>query len=166
MITGCATLSESECIYGDWYQIGLSDGRFGYMASRVEKHRKACQKVNTPVDLDAYMSGRDEGLRYYCTSQNAFDSGLNGNYYNNVCPLDMELDFIEHYNYGKEIYEIRSQISSLESKIDIKENEIEDANTSDEDRKYLRREIRGMFKDLSRLNQELLYLETKYSYLL
>lgn len=112
-ITGCATLSESECIHGDWYEIGQSDGRYGYKVSRVDKHRKACQKANTNVDFDAYMMGRKDGLQYYCTAQNGFDAGLNGRYYNKVCPIELERNFLEHYSYGEEIHNLRNEISSV-----------------------------------------------------
>ena len=165
MISGCATLSESECIHGDWYSIGQSDGRFGYKASRIEKHRKACQKVNAYVDIDSYMIGRKDGLQYYCTPQNGFDVGLNGNYYNNVCPPQLERDFLEHYSYGQEIHTLRNEISSAEYQIDQKEKLIDDQDTSDDERKDLRREIRYLIKDIRRMNRDLSYLENRYNYL-
>ena len=154
LVSGCATLSESECIHGNWYEIGQSDGRFGYKSARIEKHRKACEKVNTYVDINSYMQGRRDGLNYYCTPQNGFDVGLNGNYYNNVCPVELERDFLEHYSYGQEIYTLRNEISSAEYEIDKKEKEIDDEDTTDEERKYLRKDIRYLIKDLRRMNRD------------
>ena len=165
MLSGCATLSESECIHGNWYEIGQSDGRWGYKASRIEKHRKACQKVNANVDIDSYMMGRKDGLNYYCTPQNGFDVGLNGSYYNKVCPPQLERDFLEHYSYGQEIYNLRNAISSAEYEIDKKEKQLEDDDLSSEDRKYIRKDIRYLIKEIRQLNRDLSYLENRYNYL-
>ncbi len=165
-ISGCATLSESECIHGDWFEIGQTDGRNGYKSSRVEKHSKACQKTNTNVDFDAYMQGRKDGLKYYCSPQNGFDSGLEGSYYNKVCPIELEREFLEYYSYGKEIYIVNNEISSVENEMDQKERELEDDDTTDEERRYLRKDIKYLIKDLRRLNRELINLEQRYNDLL
>ena len=166
MLSGCATLSETECLHGDWFSIGQFDGKYGYKASRLDRHRKACAKVNTYIDVDEYMRGRRDGLNYYCTPQNGFDVGLNGDYYNNVCPPQLERDFLEHYSYGQDIYNVRSEITSVEYKMDQLEEELDDEETSNEERKDIRRELRYLTKELRRLNRDLNYLESKYYHLL
>ena len=166
LVSGCATLSETECVQGDWYEIGQTDGRSGFKVSRVEKHRKACNKANADVDMDAYVQGRKNGLSYYCSPQNGFDSGLKGRFYNKVCPIDLEREFLEYYSYGQEIHIVRDEITSVENEIDKKEKKIDHKDTTDEERKDLRKDIKYLIRDLRRFNRELSSLENRYNDLL
>ena len=66
ILTGCATLNEQECRMANWRDIGVSDGRTGQPASRVETHRKACASYGILLQEQQYLAGREEGLQEYC----------------------------------------------------------------------------------------------------
>ncbi len=50
-VASCATMSESECLYADWYAIGLEDGAKGRHVSHVGKRRKACADAGVMPDM-------------------------------------------------------------------------------------------------------------------
>ena len=44
LLSGCATLSESQCAANDWQTVGYSDGARGQDSSRLLNHQNACMK--------------------------------------------------------------------------------------------------------------------------
>ncbi|MGI9304586.1 MAG: DUF2799 domain-containing protein [Gammaproteobacteria bacterium] len=126
LISGCATLSKEECLAADWQVIGFEDGARGESASRIGEHREACAKHGIAPALDAYDNGRNRGLREnFCRQPSAYQHGLRGRGYQGVCPADMERDFLLAYNYGAEIYGLKSQASSMEGQIERHGEEME-----------------------------------------
>src|SRR3546814_19016483 len=99
-LSGCASMSESECLTADWYDQGYKDGRRGYPASRVIDHREACAGVGVMTDLKQYSTGRDKGIAVYCTPANAVAEGRAGRYYADVCPSGLEGKFLFYYRHG------------------------------------------------------------------
>jgi len=113
-LSGCATLSEEECLNADWRVIGYEDGAKGYAASRIGQHREACSKHNVVPDMQAYRAGRGEGLKEFCRPQNGYRLGLRGRSYAGVCPSTLEPRFVDAYNYGKKIHGVNRRISAKE----------------------------------------------------
>lgn len=68
----CATLSEEECALGDWRGIGFEDGAAGRAPDFIAQHREACAEVGVSPNLSLWLAGREQGLRTYCTAQNAY----------------------------------------------------------------------------------------------
>ena len=116
-LASCASISEEECLKGDWFGIGLHDGERGYLLERLERHQKACQRVDVLVDQDAYFKGRFEGLKSYCTPQNAYVLASNGRRYNDVCPPDLAQGFANGLQVGDRVYDARRTVRRLESSI-------------------------------------------------
>lgn len=87
MLSGCATLSKQECVIGNWQSIGYNDGVAGYSSERLAAHSKACAKASVAPDYQAWEHGRQLGLKQYCTTNNAYNSGRGGRKLNNVCPI-------------------------------------------------------------------------------
>ncbi|AOE50568.1 DUF2799 domain-containing protein [Kangiella sediminilitoris] len=85
LLSGCATLSETECVAGNWQQIGYQDGKFGRDSDYVLKHESACMEYGVQVDREAYEAGRQQGLDQYCTANNGFNRGSSGSYPNPSC---------------------------------------------------------------------------------
>jgi len=92
-ISGCASMSESECLSTDWRTVGYEDGVAGYSGDRIGSYRKACGKHGIAPDLSQYQAGRDMGLREFCKPANGFRVGVRGHGYNGVCPADLDGDF-------------------------------------------------------------------------
>jgi len=126
VLSGCATMSADECETSDWRGIGYDDGVRGYSADRIGRHRNACAKHGVTPDLDAYQTGRTEGLREYCQPQRGFNLGANGSRYNGVCAADLEPNFLDAYRLGSELYSLRAQVSAATAAISEREHELED----------------------------------------
>jgi hypothetical protein len=124
VLSGCATLSEEECLTADWFSIGFEDGANGYPANRIGAHREACAKHGITPDLRQYQDGHDEGLLNFCTARNGFSRARNGYQYTGICPPSLEPEFLDGYQAGREIYAVTSEISGLRSEQRSNENEL------------------------------------------
>lgn len=118
IVAGCATLNENECRTVDWRELGREDGAKGYESSRLGDHMEACGKFGIAPDGDSYRAGREEGLRQYCTLDNALQLGMNGSGYHQVCPGDIGAAFAVTYNRGAALHTIQSDIQDLQSRLD------------------------------------------------
>lgn len=96
-LQGCATLSESECISGNWYQLGYQDGKYGRDADYVLKHEAACIEYSVTINRDDYESGRQKGIELYCNSHNGYQFGNGGRHPNPNCGAH----FTEYYDNYK-----------------------------------------------------------------
>lgn len=115
LVSACSTMNKNECLNADWRTIGYSDGARGYKASRVGEHQSACAEHGIRPDLSAYTSGREDGLRQYCTPTTGYNKGLSGYRYNGVCANHNERDFVEALNYGLSIYAEVRTLNNLKS---------------------------------------------------
>jgi hypothetical protein len=113
LVSGCATLNKSECRKADWEMIGLEDGAKGHPLTYIGNHRKACAEYGVKPDLDQYRVGHQAGLTRYCTPDNGFKQGRAGRGYNNVCPVELEGQFLAGYDTGRELHELKSEIDHM-----------------------------------------------------
>lgn len=125
VLSGCATLSEEECLTADWFSIGFEDGANGYPSNRIGSHREACAKHGVTPDLRQYQDGHEEGLLSFCTARNGFSKARNGYQYSGICPPSLEPEFLDGYQAGREIYAVTSEISGLQREQRSNENELE-----------------------------------------
>ncbi len=127
-LSGCATMTADECVMSDWHTIGFEDGARGYTADKLGNHRKACAKHGVAPDFEAYQAGREQGLRQYCQPSRGFSLGSGGARYSGVCPATMEADFVDAYNTGRQLYTLRSRVSSATNQISARKRELDHAN--------------------------------------
>ena len=113
LLSGCASLSEKECLTPDWGQYGWRDGKNGHPANRIRDHVKACAKVGVTPDEARWQQGWSEGIRQYCVPDHGWRLGLRGEYYSGACAdvRDGEL-FERYYEVGKRIYDIKMRVGS------------------------------------------------------
>ena len=52
-LSGCASLSKSECLNANWEDIGVRDGANGQPEEYLIQHSTACAKVNVAPDRGA-----------------------------------------------------------------------------------------------------------------
>lgn len=168
-MSGCATMSEDECMTSDWSAIGYEDGSRGYTTDRLGKHRKACAKHGVTPDFAAYQSGRDQGLIEYCQPGRGFTVGSHGGSYHGVCSVNLEADFLDAYNAGYHLYSLRSSVNSASGSIHSKEHELQEIddliavaevglisnNTTQEERVLLLADLKEMAEDTGRLEAEI-----------
>lgn len=123
VLSGCATLSREECLRGDWYAIGVTDGQQGQQFNRIDEHRRACSGT-AAVDEDAYRAGRDAGLASYCTPISGYQVASNDNTYANVCPVSSAPQFLQGYTLGQQVAQARRQVRDAEQRVSDIRNEI------------------------------------------
>ncbi|MBM9537472.1 DUF2799 domain-containing protein [Desulfobulbus alkaliphilus] len=115
-LSGCATLNVEQCRQGDWYGIGLADGRDGLPApERLDRHMQACARYGMRVDGGLYLQGYAQGLLDYCRIENAFTTGLRGRRYRHVCPPEIDPLFDRYNRAAYRVYQIRRELNSMES---------------------------------------------------
>ena len=158
VLNGCATLSEEQCLVGDWYGIGVADGQSGYSFQRLGEHNEACASHGVIPDAALYEQGRQQGLRSYCTPQIGFREGRQGDSYAGVCPAHLEADFLAGYSDGRlvnaaqQAYQVawndqsnyRQQAANIESQIRTEETNLGGPDLTDEQRRIIRDRIRRL----------------------
>ena len=140
LLASCATLSPEQCQNADWRQIGYADGANGFPASRIQDHASACAKAGARPDMEAYLSGRMDGLISYCQPENGFDVGRRGAADNaGDCAPHVRAAFLQNYRQGREVNALESQIGSLRGNLENERREMRRREDRVED---IRQELR------------------------
>lgn len=117
-LAGCASISEGECVSGNWSDIGYQDGVKGKARGKLADYTKTCAKYGAQPNRDAYLTAFESGLVKYCTYERGFELGENGNSYNQVCSGDLSTGFSQGYDEGRAVYEIYREHKRLISEYD------------------------------------------------
>ena len=125
LISGCAGMSEEECLVADWHALGYEDGAAGRQVAQLGMRRQACAEYGVRPDTTAYRAGRDEGLELYCTEQRGFRLGRAGQNYNGVCPADLEGLFLHAHQAGRELYLAQRAVNEVSGALHSAEEERE-----------------------------------------
>jgi len=171
VLSGCATMNEDQCLAGDWGTVGYGDGAHGRPLSRLDDHAKACSKYGVTPSEAPYRSARADGLILYCTLERGFAEGRTGGAYHQVCPADLEADFLPAYRDGQRLHVAETALASVESdfdsalsriedredKLEAKRRELDQEGLTDEQRQKIRKridEVRGEIRDARRRARE------------
>ena len=154
IMTGCASMSEEECLSVNWTDKGYHDGRAGWPLSRKEDHRKACAEVAVALDDAQYQAGHTRGIVEYCTPANGLQTGLAGSSYRNSCPVKLAGAFLANYRVGYGTYSARKEVRDLNNSLDSKERSFRNEKDNKK-RENLRSEIRSLERKLYYANQNL-----------
>lgn len=136
LMSGCASLTESECRNGDWYGIGYRDGDNGRETSRLGSHTEACAEYAIAPDEGRYRAGYAKGVRSYCEPENGLEQGRRGMSYRGVCPVEMERPFLRAFNAGRTVYDAERRVQELERERSELENRLAKAK-DDKERRHL-----------------------------
>ena len=104
-LSSCATMNEEQCKKANWLEIGRGDGSSGQPSSRIAEHSKACAKHGIKADAGEYDKGYQEGVRTYCTPENAMEIGRSGKMSFATCPKDLEADFNKSWRKGRDEFD-------------------------------------------------------------
>lgn len=140
VLAGCASMSPEECMVANWAEQGHKDGRNGYAPTRITEHRKACAEVGVVPDGRRYRMGWDEGVLEYCTPANGISQGRAGRPYRNVCPPQLEDEFVYWHQLGTDVYQAQKRVDDLTRDIDQLERKLRKSDNRRE-RQRLRREL-------------------------
>lgn len=168
-LSGCASLSESQCLAGDWQTIGYRDGTNGLGPSELLEHQNACVKHGVTPDREAYLAGWNRGVLQYCQPRNGFALGERGASFPALCPDAVAETFEAAYHDGRRLYLARAEIRRLEREIRTREHRlehleeaiagaeyrlVEDGLSSDERRRLLE-ETKTMSREQGEIEAEL-----------
>jgi len=150
-LASCATMSPEECRVANWTDVGLRDGLEGKTLGLLNERVNDCAEAGVRVDGNAYLKGRDTGLKSYCRLENAAPLGLNGGSYEGVCPAQIDGEFRRRYQLGYNVYAAHAEAARIDNRqqwleqrlrqLDRDEDKrLRDANKED-DRRRIRRDI-------------------------
>lgn len=158
--SGCATLSENECLVADWRALGYTDGSNGATPARFDQYRRDCAEFGVVPDLDAWRAGRDEGLALFCRADRAYQLGRSGSPLPPVCPETTLAALADAWAQGQRWQAVNRVVSGLEDAIEDVERTLEaerdpgeDATREERDAARIRR--RALYNELDRLEEEL-----------
>jgi hypothetical protein len=116
VLAGCArtSLTESQCVAGDWETVGYRDGSRGLPQSHLLEHQNACGRHGVVPERERYLEGWQDGVTRFCTPTNGFARGERGADYPHVCPSALEAAFESAYRDGRTLYLARSELARLE----------------------------------------------------
>ena len=160
LLSGCASLSESQCMAGDWQTVGYRDGLAGHQSAQLLTHQNACGKHGVVPDRTAYLNGWEEGVDRYCQPTNGFLLGERGAGYTNVCPVHQQAAFYSAYQEGRQLHLANVEITQLNRSITEKTNRLksiaaerssaEAALVDDTTSAHERRELLDLTRELTR----------------
>ena len=118
LLSGCAkTMNENECLIADWRTLGYQDGSQGRPQQWLEKRGEACAEYGIAPNMDEYLGGRMQGLTTYCQPRRGFDMGVRGTRYNNVCPQNLEGEFLYAYQDGRGLRDRQITVGNIENEL-------------------------------------------------
>jgi len=151
-LSGCATLSEEECLIGDWRQIGFSDGASGKRPSILGNHGEACAKFGVGTDYELWRAGYEAGLDTFCTPENALQLGARGASYGGVCAGDRGVIFQAAYADGLVLHSLMEDAYARSEDVSLSEAERDDAFA----------EARSLDRRIGRLKRRIDRIEAEY----
>jgi len=117
-MTGCASLSKSECMNASWEDIGIRDGANGRPEEYLIQHSTACAKVGVSPDRGAYLHGREQGLERFCVPNRAYQIGEYGSGFDvGICRNFDQERLQDAYEKGREVHQRSDELSSIDSEI-------------------------------------------------
>ncbi len=159
-LASCNTMSKDECRVADWRVVGDTDGAAGHdPQSRFADHVRSCAKSGATPDQTLWYEGYQTGIRRYCTPLGGASAGESGRTYHNVCPPELNSDFMRGYSLGKRVHDLRSRINSLNSSASSTEYEADKLHddmkkAEGKDRRAIRDRIDDLERDRRRMRRE------------
>jgi hypothetical protein len=101
LLSGCAVMSKSDCVAGNWREAGLHDALYGHPSeSRLRSRIRVCSKHGVTANKVDYLLGYRDGLPQYCAPENGFYAGSDNHTYRGICPVELEQAFLHQYIHG------------------------------------------------------------------
>ena len=118
-LSGCESMSVSECRVADWSRVGFNDGAAGTAETRIADYTEDCGKAGVTANATAYRQGWDSGIQRYCTAANGWREGVQGRSgKDSVCVGQPgHSGFSRFLESGLRVYRTQEQISRNSSEI-------------------------------------------------
>jgi len=161
LVSGCASLSQSECINANWYDLGERNALEGKNSAYVAEHAKACAKYQITPDLVEYKLGWMGGIPRFCTAQSAWRYGLTRHQYQNSCSTNEEKLFLPAYHLAKKVLAKRSEINEHRGDLRRLYRYLYNDKLTDEQRSALVFDRMELKMDINFLEMDLMRLERR-----
>lgn len=175
MVPSCASLSKADCLYGDWYEIGLRDGLSGVESERFSAYVDTCARYGVRPDSSEYSKGRTKGLESFCTSSVGYSEGRMGRDYRYVCSGIAEELFLVGHSLGFNVHSTEdyihtivqaiaqqnTQIGRWEKQIKSIEEQLVDDDTDTKRRMELIKELDWRHRDITQAKTEIIRLQER-----
>lgn len=127
-LTACSSISTTECQTASpqsWRDRGISDGSYGYYPTRFQSYVNECQAVGVQPNREMWERGYQEGLKRYCSAENAYSDGVAGLKLSNVCPAHLQAELAYYHARGQRAGELKQELEENRKEIKrlIKERE-------------------------------------------
>jgi hypothetical protein len=117
-VSGCASLSKSECMNASWEDIGIRDGANGRPEEYLIHHSTACAKVGVSPDRGAYLHGREQGLERFCVPSRAYQIGESGSGFDAGICRNFDQDRLQGaYDKGREVNRLGNELGSIDGEL-------------------------------------------------
>ncbi len=180
LLSGCgggASVSEHQCIAGDWQTLGYRDGANGQRSTALLAHQNACGEHGIVPDRHGYMLGWKDGVREFCEPNNGFAVGERGGAYYNVCPAELREPFLAAFHQGRSLYQARTALRQIDQAIVYTTGQLESvkqeivSSTAAQfsgtllpaERLELLARTKSLAEEQARLEDELVDLEIEYA---
>jgi hypothetical protein len=124
-LSGCAGMSEQECMATDWRSVGFEDGTAGRSEASIGNYRQACGQHGVAPNLEQYRLGHSEGVESYCRPARGFEVGARGQRYQGVCPAQYEPEFLAAYSDGRHLYVLETSVRTIDNQIAARHRRLE-----------------------------------------
>lgn len=150
LLSGCQTLTPTECRIANWVQMGEQDGSSGRY-DRIASHVDSCakQQIIVPaMSVQQYRIGYQQGLQAYCQPDVILDLALTGSGNLSVCPASKQAALRPYAQAGKRQYDAHKALDETDRKQRNLETELQKTETTDQRRVEIRQELRRLDQQL------------------
>lgn len=155
LLSGCETMSPSQCKTVDWSRQGYNDGVRGEK-ERIADYAEDCNKVGIAPNAREYRRGWDAGIAHYCTAQNGWNEGLKGNSYKaSACQGQAGYNtFARFLEAGMNVHRTREHLDKNDRETNRLQKRLQEVKT-DEEKRRIREELRDIDREQYRLRERL-----------
>ncbi len=150
LLSGCQTLTPTECRIANWTQMGEQDGSSGRY-DRIANHVDGCAQQQVAVSaasVEQYRVGYQQGLQSYCRPEVILDLALSNSGNLSVCPARQQAVLRPYAQAGKRQYDAQQAVEETELKQHNLEAELQKAETTDKRRYDISQELRRLDRQL------------------
>lgn len=109
-----------------------------------------------------YRTAYRQGLRHYCQPSEGWRRGRAGRGYKNVCPGDLEWQFLEFYRAGEKAYGLEKRIQEKQKTRDWYEDQMHKKEEQGYDARWERENMRSAEREVQELTRQLTVIEARY----
>jgi hypothetical protein len=151
-LSGCESMSESQCKVADWGRVGFADAANGVAENRLADYTKDCGKIGIVPNALAYRQGWDAGIVRFCTAANGWREGTQGHLEKEaVCRGQAGYERFAHYlQVGSLVHRTTEHLQSNYRELRRLQSLLENSSKDDE-KTQLRLELQLVDREQLRL---------------